>query len=739
MVTSSLLAQDEADKSETSTQVLMEELQVTARKKGPEDLQRVPVAISAFTGEQLEARFTNDIQDITSSVPNAMAYEVSAFPAYVNFYMRGMGVAGTVLSDDPAVGVFVDGVYLGISAGVLMDTFDLESVEMLRGPQGTLFGRNVTGGAALLRTRKPSEDFSTRLRLIAGSDGRVEGALSVSGPISEGFLGKIAAFYKTRDDWMDNPSGNALGFDDLGEQEQKVIRVAFTWLVSDTATADVRLEYGDSQDDPAPTWAIDNTALLGVQPIPGISEPGAENSDDPIANGVLLDPIDTEWATASIEFNWQVGPGNLQSITAWRDIEQDGLAQDFDGSIVQIFDINNSYLAQDQFSQEFVYNLSIGEKTSLTTGVYYFNQSYQYGERRFGTRFAPYGDTVDPVLGAPVGGLHTQSDTDHEVMGAFLQADIGLGEKWVLTLGGRYSREEKATAIGQFGAGIVDGTFNCTDLVSKDPHDCPPNFFGKEDWNNFTPKAGLQYLVSDTTMFYGSWTRGFRSGGFNIRQNAGALPGPYDEEKVDAFEVGFKTELAEGMARLNGALFYNDYNDLQRTIVSEEGFQMVSNAASATIQGVELELSWMPINYFVIQASIGYIDSEINDFVNPGTGVVIDGTRIAFVPDYQFDISGTYDLVLNPGNITFRATYHKEGGTESTDDNLGFPGAGWDQVDVSVSYTPNDGNWRVTAFGRNLSDDITSNLIINAINPGWVLGTGRLPRSYGIEFVYEWD
>ena len=350
-----------------------------------------------------------------------------------------------------------------------------------------------------------------------------------------------------------------------------------------------------------------------------------------------------------------------QSLTGWRTIEQKNLTQDFDGSVVALFDINNGFLDQDQFSQEFVYNMVFDNGTELTTGVYYFDQTYKYGEHRFGALFATLG-----------GGLTTNSTTDHEVLGAFAQADIKMGDSWVLTLGGRFSTEEKKTQIGQFASGLLDGTLNCTDFVSTNPADCPPNFSGKEDWSNFTPKVGVQYFMSDTTMLYGSWSQGFRSGGFNIRQNVGALPGPYDEEKVDAFEVGIKSDTADGRFRLNAALFYNDYTDLQRTVITSEGFQTVSNAAAATIQGAEFEATWLATENLVFQASLGLLDTELKDFVNPGTGVLIDGTNMPFVPDHQFTISGNYDLVLSSGVVSFRALYHKEDNVETTDDNLGF-------------------------------------------------------------------
>ena len=714
--------------SASGTTTFIEEILVTARKRADlEDVQDVPLAVSAFSGDQIEAMYAADLTDITANVPNATAYSSATFPGYVNFFIRGMGVAGTVLSDDPAVGVFVDGVYQGISAGIVFDSFDLEAVEVLRGPQGTLFGRNVTGGAALLRTRRPTEEFSGRVRAMGGNDGNLQVAASISGPLVEGkLLGKIAVFHTHLSDWMDNPAGEAAGFDDLGEMDQQVVRAAFTWLASDTFTADLRFEYGQSEEDPLPTWAVDNTLLLGVQPIPGLSEAGARDSDDPIANGVNDHPADSDWISGSIELNWDLPVGSLKSITALRDLEQEDLTQDFDGSIVAIFDVNNSFIEQDQFSQELIYNASLTDSVDLTAGLFYFDQEFTYGERRFGALFAAAG-----------GGLQAHSVTDHQVVGLFAQADFALSEQWILTLGGRQSWEEKDTQIGQFGSSL-----SCTGFGGEDPKQCTFNFEGGDDWSNFTYKAGIQFLASEDAQLYGSYTRGFRSGGFNIRQNVGAVPGPYDEETVDAFEVGAKADLAEGRARINLSLFLNEYDDLQRTVVGTDGFQTVSNAAEASIKGIELETSWLIANGLLLQANMGYLDAELQDFVNPRGGAggapsVIDGTRIPYVPKWQRELHLTYDIPVGAGNLTLRGSYRYVGDVHSTDDNLGFQGSSYEEYDASLAYSPASGNWRVSVFGKNLTDNIESSLITNAVNPGWILNQARNPARYGVELMME--
>ena len=727
-VTSPSWSEQSEPASARTTAMLVEEVLVTARKRTDlESVQDVPLAVSAFSGDQIEAMFAVDLTDITANVPNASAYSVSTFPGYVNFFIRGMGVHGSVLSDDPAVGVFVDGVYQGVSAGILFDSFDLEAVEILRGPQGTLFGRNVTGGAALLRTRKPTEEFSARVRVIGGNDGNLQGAVSISGPLVEGkLLGKIAVFHTQLDDWMDNPAGNAAGFDDLGELDQQVFRGALTLLASDAFTADLRFEIGQSEEDPLANWALDNTLLLGVQPIPGVSEAAARDSDDPIANGVNDHPLEVEWTSGSIELNWDLPRGSLKSITALRELEQEDLTQDFDGSVLALFELNNTFIEQEQFSQELIYNLDVTETIDLTAGFFYFDQEFTYGERRFGALFAAAG-----------GGLMAHSETDHQVVGLFAQADIALSEQWILTLGGRQSWEEKDVQLGQFGSSV-----SCTGFGGTDPSTCAFNFTGGDDWSNFTYKAGIQFLATENAQLYASYSRGFRSGGFNVRQNAGSVPGPYDEEIVDAIEVGAKADLAGGRVRINASLFFNEFDDLQRTVIAADGFQTVSNAAEATIKGIELETSWMIVDGLLLQANMGVIDAQLENFVNPraGTGgapLVIDGTNLPFVPEWQREVHLTYDIPLGAGSLTLRGTYRYVDSVESTDDNLGFPGSSYEEYDVSIAYAPNSSRWRIVAFGKNLTDNIENSLIINLQNPGWIINQARNPARYGVELLME--
>jgi len=695
---------------------LIEEIVITARKKSEaEKLQDVPVAVSAFTGEQLDVLFGADLVNIAASVPNATFKESATFPNYGNFYIRGMGVAGTVLSDDPAVGIFLDGMYLGIAAGLVTDTFDMEAVEILRGPQGTLFGRNVTGGAVILRTRRPTEEFHFRARGILGNDQRQEIALSASGPLaSDALRGKLTVFDKRRDDQFDNliPGG-----EDYGEIDQTVTRATLVWDTNEIITATLMTEHGVSEDDPGTLWVHDipgnafSPSTLKTAGVTIFARPRHEEVSSSVA-----DPRATSrWSHAIAEIEWGKQDTAVKSITAWRDFEQHGLSNDFDGSELPLFDVQNTGIEQEQFSQEFIYAGKLSQTVDLTAGVFYFDQRYHYRENRF------LGSLAEPDW-------YTLSNTDHAVAGLFLQTDIAISPEWNLTLGGRYSREKKEAAIAQLASS--PGCF-----ISFDT--CLPNFDDDKRWNNFTPKVGLQWLPGNDLQLYGSWTRGFRSGGFNIRQAAPIVPGPYNEETVDAYEIGFKGDFFDNRLRLNAAYFYNEFDDLQRTVVLGDGTQIVTNAAAAVIQGAELEGQYLVADALLLKAALGYTDSELQDFARGGGLPPIDGTRMPFVPLWTRNLDIIYGLPVASGALTLRLNYRYEDEAEATDDNTGFPVARRETYNASLSYSPNSNSWRVSLFGNNLTNTLKGGQTTNA--PGLVvLETALAPRSYGVELAWEY-
>jgi len=501
---------DDAEKKKSSTKVLLEEVLITARRKdGAESLQDVPLSVTAFNGDQLDAMQFANIADVTASVPNAQADTFGTYPGYLIFTIRGMGVAGTAVSDEPAVGIFIDGVYQGISAGLLLDTFDFDSIEVLRGPQGTLFGRNVTGGAVLMKTSLPTEEFATKARVKYGSFGAVGLAAKVSGPIVDGsLLGKVAVFYNKRDDFIDNINkGNPLApnADDLGEMDQKIIRGALTWRPSENTEAIFRAEHMESDEDSSPLTNTDGRPLspaalnagFGAWSPNGIV--AAEFGDwDKTGGDVGAEVPHSEMDSFSMDITWLMGNNStLQSITGYRDFLQDNMENDFDNSLVPLFEIWEHEITQEQVSQEFLFNITPTDSLSLTTGLYYFQQDVTNDDFR--------------ISGGLVGGLgaHIMYALDQTVLGAFASVDYAFTDQFTLTLGGRYTDEEKKAVMSNIGAYAASGgAVGCSadgapaliysGINPKDTIDfssCTPSYEGKADWSNFSPKIGLQYSI----------------------------------------------------------------------------------------------------------------------------------------------------------------------------------------------------------------------------------------------------
>ncbi len=739
-----------ADNPSGAISAMMEEVVVQARRKDDaEALQSVPLAVSAFSEDQLDAMLYTDLGDITQMVPNATAQQNVTYVNYVNFNIRGMGPLGSALSDEPTVGVFVDGVYQGTSAGILMDNFDMESIEILRGPQGTLFGRNVTGGAALLRTTAPSDEYRAKVKVRAGNFGAWSVAGLVTGPLVEDvLLGKLAILHESRDDFIDAVNkGKALSpnTDDLGEKDQWNIRAALTWRPSDEVEITFRAESMRSEQDPMPTDSLPgrplavanlNAAYGALFSPDGIVGPSYDDWDKH-GNDIGSEPAETELDSFSVTGTWELGNGSLRSITAWREFEQGDMEQDFDNSMVPLFEIWEHEITQEQLSQEFVYNTSLSDSLSMTAGLYYFDQEVTNNDFRISAGF----------FGGPGNrGAHITYAVDQQVLGLFASFDYAVNDKLNLTFAARYTDEEKDAEISNVGAFAASGgTVGCsadgafamlyTGVNPKDTIDfstCIPSYDGDESWSNVTPKFGIQYLLSNDTQFYASYTKGFRSGGFSTRGQLGTDP-LYDEEEVNAFEVGLKHDFENG-ARLNLAIFNNEYDDLQENIFLSvaTGEQITRNAAEATIQGFELE-TWIPLGErFLLQASAGYTDAEYDDYTDGVTD--FSGNTMRGVPELQYTIGLIYDQpIADDMNLTMQAFYNYLDERHYTTNNLGYIAPEHENVNASISVS--SGNWRVTAFGKNLTNDTEG-------GPGtdvsfWVVTTPYMPRTYGLEVTYE--
>lgn len=662
----------------------IEEILVVAQKKArAERLQAVPIAITALGTQQIDDMQLVTLADIGSRAPNVATAPNGTFGGVANFSIRGLGSGSSIASIEPAVGVFMDGIYLGTNFGVVLDTFDIESIEVLRGPQGTLQGRNVTGGAVMVRTQRPGDTLSVRGMASIETGPNYTLAASVGGPIVDGVLkAKLTGYYKKDEGWFRNQFDGQK----VGELE--------TWFVRPTLVF-------------SPTENLELTAIYerGRNRGDGVV---AQNSFDPSLTGFEVnynEPgyLRTDWEAFTVEANLNVGfgDGTITNVFGVRSLLQDTQI-DLDASTATYFH-GFSYLDQHQLSNELRYAGTFGS-VDLTAGLFYFEQDFLTLERRYILNGA-----IDRVFGGAI---------DQTSFAVFAQGDVRLTDNLTLTLGGRYSTERKTAEIDKSPAGL--GASNCSYETKTCPFDFLPTFEDSKRWSAFTPKVGLSWQATPNFLLYGSWSQGIRSGGYNTRSTSTTVPpGPFDMERQNAFELGFKSDLADRRVRLNGAVFLSKMSDLQRDVAftalpPEVGtVQVIRNAVDADIYGFEGELIVAPSRAVRFNASLGYTGSRYYNvrFDLNGDGAIDEADRKLKPPRL---IPWTYDVgvtVTQPvgGDKTLRAnvSYGYRSRTPITDQNNIYVRRR-QMLTAFVEFDVNE-KLQFSIYGKNLLNQVWNN------------------------------
>lgn len=646
-----------------------EDIVVTALKRS-DNLQTVPVAISAYGEEQLQAINFRDIGSLGFTMPNVALDDNGTSKGYANFSIRGIGVNSSIPSIDPTVGLFVDGVYQGINAGQVFDNFDLEAVEVLRGPQGVLFGRNVTGGAILVRTRKPTDEFDMRGRIAVETGLRVVADASVSGPIIEGKLqAKIAAYYSYDNGWFTNLFDNS----EFGKDRQFIVRPMLRFTPSDNVEVLLRYEHGEANGDGP---ATQNHALY------------SRDSHDFLVNDRGF--FHNKWDSLTGEINVDVGfgdEGTITNIAGWRRFKGDTLS-DLDGVNTVQFNIG-TFTDQEQFSNELRYAGTFG-RFKPTIGVYYFTQDLTYLEDR---------TLAGGAVRRAGGGIGT-----FQTFGAFGAVDWEFVDTLTLNLGLRYTWEKKEVEIATVRAGGAN--YPARTIVA--------DFLSEKSWNDLSPKIGLQWQPSNRTQVYGYFAKGFRSGGYNFRNTLlGAPPGPFDSESQDAYEFGVKQRIPGG--RFSLAVFQNTIKNIQREVqvpvVGVGIAQLIQNVGTARVRGFEGEVQFSPVDNFVLSGQVGYTDGKYTSLLVDLNGDgVINATdfslKLPRQSPWTYGASATLDIPMSTGVVSARVSFNHRDPAFHTDNNLGFYKA-VDLVDANLSYTLDDGSVTFSVYGKNLTNETT--------------------------------
>ncbi|MDX9873878.1 MAG: TonB-dependent receptor [Spongiibacteraceae bacterium] len=677
-------AQEGADRSPQPARRTLEEVVVTATKKNSaENVQMVPLAVTAYGEEQLERLNFTDLSSLTTLMPNVALDEVGSVGGYANFSIRGLGLNSSIPSVEPTVGVFIDGVYMGVQAGIVIDGFDIESIEVLRGPQGVLFGRNVTGGAVVLNTTSPTDEFSFRAKAAVETGPKYVTTATVSGPLVPGVLsGKLALYYSDDKGYFETIGGR-----DVGATDMKIIRPALRFSPSGSLDIQLQLEHGEGDGDgtPSQNFALNRRGTLDLT----LDEVGFNRID---------------WNQATLITDWDVGIGTLTNITAWREIENIA-AIDLDGTPWLCFHVPRQLVDQDQVSTELRYAFQVGD-LALTTGVFYFEQDLLYLERR--QLFAGATDIT--------GGGQMESST----FGIFAAADYALTDTLTLNIGARYSRDEKTAQTA------VSGPTGCDAYTRQ----CDFTFKGSDAWEDLSPRIGLQWILGEDTNLYATWSQGFRSGGYNLRQaNELVPPGPIEPEEQSSFEVGLKSDFFDKRVRTNIAIFYNKIDKMQRdvTIPVEDvsTAQVITNVGKATVHGVEFEGQWIIDDYFTLSAQVGYMDGKYNsvDYDLNRDGRVDGADKALDLPrqaPWSYGLAVDYqNTVPVLGDVAARLSYSHRDNSYFSDDNTGVLGS-FSSLDFNLSSNLGTEHFKVSLYGNNILDKVTYNAVSLAPDlPNW--------------------
>ncbi|WP_374575697.1 TonB-dependent receptor [Phenylobacterium sp.] len=715
--TASLALTGAAAAQGTAGAAQVEEIVVTAQKR-EQNLQDVPVAVSAFGENQLQAQAVGNLTDLSAKAPNVVLAPVGAYPYASAFFIRGLGFADVESTFEPSVGVEMNGVYLARNSGALQDFFDVASVEVLRGPQGTLYGRNTIGGVVSVRTKTPvpGDPMSGAVQATIGDNGREEGRFAVNVPLGDIFAARVSMLYKSYDGYNHNVTLNRKEGDNDVHSGRLTLVAKPNDVFNATLVADFDQEKGSGasfRNASLPSQVYYNFSPDTGSPVYSAADL-AKASD--VYNVYGDTPTSAKIATwgLALTMNYDLGFGQVTSITGYRKFK-DKVLSDYDASPVNFF-----YAFRDQTHEQFSQELRLAGKTDrldYVVGLYYLDQSYDITNAQGGLIYG--GATPAQVAG--------QKNTGYAVFG---QADYKLTDALTLTAGGRWSYEKKE--------------------FTNQPLFYPASMTYKHDWDNFSPKLGVNYQFNPLVMAYASWSRGFRSGGYNGRAASYTSAGPYNAETVDSFEAGVKSEVFDRRLRLNGAVFSSIYKDMQtgaQGLTSAGVYEsIVTNAGKAKISGAEAEALWIVGGGLRVNANLAYLDAAFEDNFTDLTSDGVDNPTdnsdlpMIYAPKWSGSLGFTWTRDVGVGDLTLNANavytddMYTSGGVINRTSDVQVRKANT-LYDATVTLEGAAG-WKLALWGKNLTDE---KVINNTFGLG-ALGELRIyqpPRTWGLELGYK--
>ncbi|WP_070154699.1 TonB-dependent receptor [Sphingobium phenoxybenzoativorans] len=732
-----MVAAQSASQTREEPQVGIEEIIVTAERREA-NVQQTPIAISAIGGETLQKKQIVDIEALAGRMPNVTFGRHSGS---TKVFIRGIGLDAVAPGSDPRVAIYTDGVYSARSQVAFLGFYDIERVEVLAGPQGTLYGRNATAGAINIITRDPTQTLEGYGTATVGNYSLIRTEGAISGPLSDSISARLSFSTADRGGYGKNIQTG----EDVDDEHRRAVRAKIKFEASSAFKLLLEADYYRAKDhNGGYHYLNDSPGHTAFSITRGFERP--ENVRDYAGQGPLQTIVN--WG-GSATATWNIGGPVLTSVTGYRRFEQDlAISSDLTTSG---YIPNFIRERAKQFTQELRLTHSIGPVDILVGGYFFREQGFSGLHALPAPIFFGLNDQPGlPNTGQPIGAVYGGNQLT-KAYAAFSQATIHVTDRFGIDLGLRYSFEKRKI--------VEHNVFNVTQPLNPllpffDPI---PNLSTviaqRASWKSTDPKITLHYKFGDGIFGYASYSQGFKSGGFN----AGFLQAPFDPEDIKAYEVGLKADLFERRLRANVAGFWYDYKNLQVNVA--EGVQIITrNAAAARLYGLEGQFTALPTDGLRLELSAAWLHSEYTDYVSgdpsfPGQGTPglflpspsgpvpafdLSGNQLAYAPKFKIDGEIGYTFQIPQGQVTPRLNVlwvDKVYFSQFNHPWVQQPAR--TEVNFFLDYASTKGDWTATAFVRNLTNKtytVASTVFSDFI--GYQVG-GQLgaPRTYGISIT----
>ncbi len=701
-----------ADSPDTANAFVLEEIVVTATRREA-SMQDIPMSIAAFSGDRIQKSGIHDIVDLEAL---AAGLHIEMINGQANVSLRGINAQQTSVGAESGVAVHQDSVYIVQRPDIALGFFDVDRVEVLRGPQGTLYGRNATGGAINIISRAPTEDFEAGGRVSFGNYSLVETEGYVSGPlIGDKLMARVA--FKTRDHNGYTPNLFDGKAQDNGDYAG--VRGLIRYEPTSDIRVDLKLDFARDNSQPALIHArrAPDVPLL-VETLGSVlpDDPRVMNQDGPYLN------VKESWGV-SAKVEWNVSDMVLSSLTSYRKFDWHE-SLDWDGGDVRVGYFGQEHRDTWSFTQELTLSSTGDSKLEWIVGAYYFHAF----EKQNGTTGVPYIDYFSNFI---------TDDYTTDAYAAFGEASYPIIESLTLTLGARYSREEKSIR----GRSIL--TFGGIEY--------PAALHNPEDgsWDNFSPKVALTYDLTDDVAAYVTVSKGFKGGGYNGYSEISNPEGPYGPERVTNYEAGLKGAFWEDRLRANIAVFHMAYTDMQQfvtrpsTRIPGSFSTAVQNAAAATIRGVELDMDAVPTERLSLNFNLSYLDATYKDFPDAllfGVATDVSGNQLSNTPKWAANAGASYAVPVGDwGSVTLRGEWSYKSQVSFTPFHRDVTlEDGYHLFNARLTFEEADGRWTIAGWVKNIGDTLAATRIEETAGTyGAVRYTYIPPRTYGITLGYK--